>query len=400
MTTSGGACALVGDYCEELGINLPDLSESVREEVTGILPPFGIVDNPMDATGQARQKPEISCRIIDILMAEEERDIFLFGIASLHSLGDPNFQRILEYLAEKGRGVEKNVGVLGMISESFIPEVLEYSRRNSIPILTGGYRGLLAIRHLIDYSRHLERLPRPTTGGGDEPNPQIRSILLNRHGRALTKLECQRILEISGIRSAESAIVSSPDEASEAARRIGYPVTLRADCGSDPGLKVPGVLALEVQDEASLLAACRQPPDRRMAAHPQAQWKTMRIQKMPPPGVEVVVEAMMDRQFGPAVTLRMGGLFAVVAKDIAVRIAPVDSREALEMIQEAAADRILRGRPGHPEGDVEALAETIVKISRLSLELRDSLKAMGLHPLIVLNKGEGVCAADFFIDLE
>lgn len=404
MATSGGALGLVGDYCEELGIRLPDLSEDVGKEITKILPPFGIVDNPLDVTGQGRQNPEISCRIIDLLMADQDSDIFLFAIASLASLRDPNFQKILEYLAEKGKGVKKNIGVLGMITESFIPEVLEYKQKNPIPTLTGGYCGLLAIRHLIDYNRCLERRKRSMLNGRDEYkyNPQILSILQNLQGKKLSKLDCKSVLEISGIRSPEIEIVYSPSEAIEFAKRVGYPVTLKIDSPTTEfeTEKSAGALAFDIRNDTNLLKAYQQILDCKSRSHLENQSKNILIQKMPPPGIEFIVEVLVDRQFGPVIALKMGGLLTEISKTISARVVPVDATDSLEMIETVAGPAAFKGCYGHPPLDINAFTEALLKISKLSVDLGNRLKAMVVNPLVVFSKGEGVCAMDFCISLK
>ncbi|MCX5908469.1 MAG: acetate--CoA ligase family protein, partial [Deltaproteobacteria bacterium] len=398
MTLSGGSCAMISDYCQDLNIHLPELSASAREEISKILPPFGIVDNPLDATGQARMNLEISYRCIDILLAEKNVDILLFAISSLQNFTVANIRKIFEYFAQKGEGAGKITGVLSMITESFIPEVLAYSRGISMPILQGGQRGLLAIRHLLDYHQRLGKKSPAAVGRGGVSHEVLR-ILGEKGRKTLRESDGHQLLTAYGIQSPEQAIASSPEEAQEAARRLGYPVALKVDSAQIFHKTELGALALNIQDDAQLLSAYRRILDRAKAAHPQAELRFL-LQKMAPEGVEVIIGVIMDEQFGPAVMLGMGGVLVEILRDTAVRLAPIDPEGARAMIQELAGYGLLTGYRGKPAADLRALANTISGVSRLALDLKDRLLALDMNPLRVLPDGQGVMALDALVELK
>jgi len=111
-------------------------------------------------------------------------------------------------------------------------------------------------------------------------------------------------------------------------------------------------------------------------------------------GVEVIAGITNDSRFGPAVRFALGGLYAEVLADAAYRLAPVTRSDAREMIREIAGyPALARGR-GRPPADVDALADVIVRLSALALDLEDRLAELEINPLIVLPAGQGVIAAD------
>jgi acyl-CoA synthetase (NDP forming) len=104
-----------------------------------------------------------------------------------------------------------------------------------------------------------------------------------------------------------------------------------------------------------------------------------------------------DPLFGPAVMFGLGGIFAEVLKDVAFRLAPVTPSVAREMISEIKGYPVLAGARGKPAADVDALADAIVRLSALAIDLKDHLAELDINPLFVMEKGQGVKAADALI---
>ncbi len=119
------------------------------------------------------------------------------------------------------------------------------------------------------------------------------------------------------------------------------------------------------------------------------------VQRMRAGVGEVLVGFRRDPEVGPIVMLAAGGIFAEITRDSVLRLAPVDLATAHEMIGELRYTQILDGARGRPQGDLAALAEAIVALSRLATT-PDIVEAE-INPLIVLPKGEGVVAVDALV---
>jgi acyl-CoA synthetase (NDP forming) len=90
----------------------------------------------------------------------------------------------------------------------------------------------------------------------------------------------------------------------------------------------------------------------------------------------------------------VGGIFVEVLGDVAFRLPPFDRDEAHQMIDELRGRRILDGVRGRPAADVDALADTLVRLGDLAIAERSRLVELDVNPLFVLPWGDGTKAAD------
>ena len=95
----------------------------------------------------------------------------------------------------------------------------------------------------------------------------------------------------------------------------------------------------------------------------------------------------------------LGGIFAEVIDEVAMRVAPEAVAEAGRMLGGLTGDRILTGFRGRPAGNVEALADAVMRLSQLASELEDEVCEVDLNPVLVLPAGKGVIAVDALVAL-
>jgi succinyl-CoA synthetase beta subunit len=100
---------------------------------------------------------------------------------------------------------------------------------------------------------------------------------------------------------------------------------------------------------------------------------------------------------GPLIMVAMGGLFTEIYRDRSLRLAPADLTVAHEMITEVRGLVTLKGFRGKPAGDLDALAQAIVVLSRLADD--PAVVEAEINPLIVRAAGDGVVAVDAVVRL-
>ena len=121
------------------------------------------------------------------------------------------------------------------------------------------------------------------------------------------------------------------------------------------------------------------------------------VQEMVLNAVEVIVGVTYDQQLGPVLLFGTGGVLAEVYNDVALRLCPISLSQAKEMIAEVKGSALLHGFRGSPAADVDALLNTLVRVSHLAVNLEGKLAEMDINPLMVLPAGQGVKAADALV---
>jgi acyl-CoA synthetase (NDP forming) len=155
-----------------------------------------------------------------------------------------------------------------------------------------------------------------------------------------------------------------------------------------------GGVALRIADEAGLRAEARAMLARIKAARPNARIAGLLAQPMERGLAEALIGYRLDPQVGPIVTLAAGGILAEIYKDSAVRLAPTDRANARAMIDEVKGLAPVRGYRGLPDGDLDALADAIVALSRLAQLGGRPVAEAEINPILVKPRGEGVIAVD------
>ena len=117
-------------------------------------------------------------------------------------------------------------------------------------------------------------------------------------------------------------------------------------------------------------------------------------------GLEVIAGAVDDPVFGPVVVFGLGGIYTELLKDVTRRFAPFDVAEAKDMIQEIKGAALLNGFRGQPALDIDALADTLSRLSLLIADHADRIAEIDINPLFVRPAGQGVTAADALIVLK
>ena len=117
------------------------------------------------------------------------------------------------------------------------------------------------------------------------------------------------------------------------------------------------------------------------------------VEEMAPPGFEVIVGGTVDATFGPIIMFGLGGIYVEVMKDVAFRAFPLTRHETMEMISQVHSYPLLLGVRGEKRKDIDAVADTVVKIGTILKNCKD-ISDIEVNPLVVYPQGEGVVAVD------
>jgi acetate---CoA ligase (ADP-forming) len=176
-----------------------------------------------------------------------------------------------------------------------------------------------------------------------------------------------------------------------------YPVAVKVLAREIAHKTDVGGVMLDVRDGEALLAGIKHVLASVAERMPGASVARVLVQPMVSGVGEVLLGYRVDRDVGPLVVLAAGGVLTEVARDRSLRLAPVDLVTAQEMIAEVRALVALSGYRGRRKGDLDALAQAIVALSRVAGDA--GIAEAEINPLIVLGAGEGVIAVDTLVKL-
>jgi acetate---CoA ligase (ADP-forming) len=199
------------------------------------------------------------------------------------------------------------------------------------------------------------------------------------------------------VANASERRVNSAEEAVTAAQQLGFPVVLKVDSPDILHKTEAGVVRLSLGDAAQVRTAYAEILAGAKAYAPQAEITGVSVQEMVRDGVEVIVGVSYDPQLGPVLLFGTGGVMVEVYNDVALRRCPITRAEAEAMIAEVKGARLLHGFRGRPAADLDALADTLVRVSHLAMHLEGHLAELDINPLMVLPAGEGVKAVDALV---
>jgi len=214
----------------------------------------------------------------------------------------------------------------------------------------------------------------------------------NENRRSLNEAESKQLLGHYGVPVVRDVIVTSDTELLSAAQSVGYPLVLKG-LGSKLTHKTElGLVKINLQTADQLRAAF---DDIRTAAGDA--WEGCLVQPMIGGRREFVAGLTRDPQFGPVVMFGLGGVFAEALGDVVFRIAPVDERQAMAMMDELETRVLLGDFRGEAAADRAALAAALVGLSRLGLDY-PQIEEVDINPLIVSADGT-VTAVDALVVL-
>lgn len=208
------------------------------------------------------------------------------------------------------------------------------------------------------------------------------------HRLVLTESECAALLAAFGIRGAQGAFAATAQEASAAARTIGFPVAVKLSADGIAHKTDAGGVILNLRSEAGVAEAFETLKRHCAEKAPYARLRGVWVERMVDTANarEVAVDYITDPVLGPVITLGAGGLAGSLIRDKVILIPPVTQAQARESIRRSPVAALLRGCRGMPPADEKSLAATLMRLSRLA-EALPALAELKLSPAAVDDKG-------------
>jgi acyl-CoA synthetase (NDP forming) len=378
VTSTGGAAGVLADAAGLAGFELPPPDAQTAMRLNELQIPGASLDrNPIDVT-LAGVKPELLRTILGAVLDSPAYDGATLVLGS-SVLRDPD--AVCAPLREAFATTSKPL--VGFVSPD-APHVVRALNRAGIPSFAAPESCASALDALRRFA-HTQPLAQPASLPPSAPMSDLPRGALN-------EAESKQLFARFGIPVTREIAISNPEQAQAAAHSFDGNVVLKILSRAVTHKTEAGGVTLDVpRDEVANVCA-------RMAqiftATTGEEPDGFLVQERVHGGIEMLLGARRDPQFGPVILLGMGGTQAELLKDTTLRLAPVARDEAVEMIEELKTSVLLKGYRGKPRADLAALADAIVAFSTMAHALGDALIEAEINPLFVLPEGQGVIAAD------
>jgi len=255
-----------------------------------------------------------------------------------------------------------------------------------VPFLRSPGRALRALAQVTEFARR-----RPP--GAAAPVPHAAKALPSG---TIPEYRAKALLAEAGIAVPPGALAGTLDEAKAAAARLGYPVALKAQAAALAHKSDAGGVVLDLVDDAALAAGWAKLHADIARARPGLALDGVLVEAMARPGVELILGARNDADWGPVLVVGLGGVFAEALHD--VRVLPPDLdrdaiAEAMLKLKGAALLGAFRGKSARDVGAAAAMAARLGTFVRAHPEIAE----IDVNPVVVYGTGEGAMALDALI---
>jgi len=378
ISRSGGHAVVAADSSHRMGMELPPypaeylktIQEHTRASVIKLQNPLDLGDLfdfhfYVDILKGALALPEVD------------------GVLIVHGYRGPESESSREYIKRAGELCREHQKPVAIVLLTDAEEVALVKTFATLPVFSAPEEAMLALQANARASQK--------TPAAKPPLPQGFNIEACRQvlkaadpSGALELPEALHLLGAAGVPVAPFVVVADAEEASAAADHLGYPVVLKAVGGDVSHKTERGGVVLNLADQAAVQAAAKEMQKR-------LSLNRLLVMKQLAGGVEVIVGAKQDRDFGAMVLCGLGGVLTEVLQDVSLRLAPIDTTRATGMLNSLKGKALLDGFRGAPKVDCDALADVVSRVSALAAALPDLLE-LDLNPVIA--GPDGVVAVD------
>ncbi len=366
VTNAGGPGIMATDACVNLGLRMAEFEEATRAHLATFLPASAALGNPVDMIASATA--EQYERTLAAVLADPGVDaVMVVNVTPL--LGDP--RDVLEAAARVATGSSataepakpsKPVLAVMMAVESFYDGLK--GAHHLPPVYRFPESAARALAQLVRYAEWRRRPEHEAVPDFDFDREKIAAVL-SRPGEDgyLAADDAFRLLETLGVPVARWAVAADRAEALAAARRIGYPVVVKA---ISPGLvhkSEAKAIELDLASEAEVARACDALAHRFAAAG--LAIAGFFVQEMAQSGHETIFGVSTDPRFGPVLMFGLGGKYVEVFRDVVFGITPLAPSEASEIVRRIRGVKLLEGVRGDAPADIALLEVVLLKLAWL-----------------------------------
>ncbi|MHA2042000.1 MAG: acetate--CoA ligase family protein [Candidatus Thorarchaeota archaeon] len=378
------------------GLQMARFSTSTIETMKNGLPSAASVYNPVDALGTAQ--PEDYALCVDATLQDENVDSVLVLLTPQAMTKETETAQVLVESHKKHPAKPLLAVFMGGHSMAYPRIVLN---EGGIPVFDFPERAVNAIAELYRYTVVRDSLKDETPPKFKVDKKRVKEIVKSVRSdrrRVMLGSEAHEIAEAYGIRVARTKLATSAEEARAIAADIGFPVVMKIASPDIVHKSDIGGLMIGLNSEEEVKNAFLQILDNVRTHVPRAVVYGVDVQEMAKKGKELIIGCSRDIQFGPLIMFGAGGIFVNYLKDVSFRLAPMTRSDASDLIAETKMGTLLQGVRGEEPSDIDAISDTILRISQLVCDFKDIVE-LDINPAFAYEKGSGVIAVDVKITI-
>ncbi len=386
LTESGAHKGMTLDFCESVGLALPEPSPASKAVIGAIAPDLILPTNPIDLTAQALVDPGLYRKTLEPLLADERYGSIVLAIILSSAARNPHKLRpIIDALRELKP--QKPV-LFAMLGEDVpVPaETIDELRALAVPFFRSPERALRALARVTQFAAS-----RPTAPSAPAPTPSK-----TLPAGTLAEYRAKQVLFDAGIATPKGMFVTDPAAAKAAARQIGYPVALKAQATALAHKSDAGGVVLNLRDDAALIAGWDKLHADVAKARPGLALDGVLVEAMARSGVELILGARNDRDWGAVLVIGLGGVFAEALHDVRVLPPDLDAAAIADEFRLLKGAALLKAFRGAPARDVRAVAEMAAKLAAF-MRAHPEVAEVDVNPVMVYAEGDGAVALDALI---
>jgi len=380
MSCSGGEAALISDVGEHRGIDFRPFSKPQTRAIRKTVSDLVTVSNPFDYhMFDWGNEERLKATFAAVMRSHFDLNILVLDFPREECGDVDDWQAALGALEAAAGETGGRAAVLATLPEN-MPE------RVATELLKKGITPLCGIDDAMAAIRAAARL------GEARPAPHVElsaGAATTADGQSLSEWHSKRRLAQYGINVPEGCLCATADDAVEAARRLGFPLVVKAVGANVLHKTELNAVRLGIDSEAAVRAAA----DDFVGIGEGILVERM----MQDPVCELIVGVNCDPVVGLYVLIGFGGILTEIVADTAIVLLPADRADILKAIMSLQTAPLLRGHRGKPAADLEALIDAIVAVQNFAVDHRGKLIELDINPLRV--NSDGVVAVDALIRL-
>ena len=367
VTNSGGTGVELADLLSQEGIEVPELSEELRQRLAPLLPGHASTANPVDVTPVWTQFADLYPRVITELARSGEVDLVI-PVLLHRSAENPDVAIAVAGAVRELRSQGNDVPVYACwVARREAWAVTQYLHDAGIPCLEWPARTARAAGHAVRYGRFRRELAPDSL----PPAPALRELPADVGRDATATVE---FLLAQGIPVVATRACATVEEAARVAEEMGFPVVAKVDHASISHKTESGGVRLGLESASDVAAAAGEllalADGARVLIQPQAS------------GVELVVGGIRDATFGPIVAFGLGGIFVEALDSASFAAAPLSDAQAEALVRGIRGGIVLSGFRGMPPADVPSLARLVSSVGDL-MSAYPQIQELDLNPVLV-----------------